>query len=154
MKLRRILKHTIPDPVRRLGWRGYYHTRDNWLKPRLKTIVSCQTSQKIVALTFDDGPNPTYTPQILEVLAHFQVKATFFLLGRNVAAHPKTVHAVVEAGHAIGNHTFNHPYLADCTPAEVISELSQCQRTIREVVGIVPKVMRPPFGAQSPECLA
>lgn len=114
-------------------------------------MVGCQTSQKIVALTFDDGPNPVYTPQILDVLAHYQVKATFFLLGRNVAAHPHLARTVVQTGHAIGNHTFTHPYLPDCGPLGVARELSQCQRTIREVIGVAPEIMRPPYGAQAPE---
>jgi peptidoglycan/xylan/chitin deacetylase (PgdA/CDA1 family) len=146
MRLRCILKHTIPTRVRRLGWRGYYRARDHWLK----TIVGCQTTQKIVALTFDDGPNPNYTSSILEILAHYQVKATFFLLGRNVAAHPESAREVVQAGHAIDNHTFTHPCLADCSPVDVARELLQCRRTMREVIGVVPDVMRPPFGAQGP----
>jgi peptidoglycan/xylan/chitin deacetylase (PgdA/CDA1 family) len=101
-----------------------------------------------VALTFDDGPNPTYTPQILDVLAQYEAKATFFLLGRNVAAYPETARDVARAGHAVGNHAFDHRCLANSSVAGVVRELSQCQRIIREVTGVVPKVMRPPFGAQ------
>jgi len=142
--MRSILKRTIPSPVRRLGWRGYYHLRNNWLR----TIIGCRTTRKIVALTFDDGPNPTYTPPVLEILAHHQVKATFFLLGRNVATHPGTARQIAQAGHAVGNHTFTHPRLDHCRPMKVVRELSQCQGAIREAVGIAPKVMRPPFGLQ------
>ena len=147
MRLRPILRPMVPGPVRRLGWRGYYHARDNWLK----TIVGCRTTRKIVALTFDDGPNPDYTPLILEILAHYQIKATFFLLGRNVAAYSETAREVARAGHAIGNHTFTHPCLADCSPVGVARELFQCQRTIQEMIGVVPEVMRPPFGIQDPK---
>jgi peptidoglycan/xylan/chitin deacetylase (PgdA/CDA1 family) len=146
MSLRRILKPMIPGPVRRLGWHGYYYAYDNWLK----TIVGCRTTRKIVALTFDDGPHPEYTLPILGILAKYQIKATFFLLGRNVAAYPETAHQIAQAGHAIGNRTFTHPCLADCSPVEVARELLQCQRTIREVIGVAPKVMRPPFGTQGP----
>jgi peptidoglycan/xylan/chitin deacetylase (PgdA/CDA1 family) len=146
MSLRRILKPIVPGPVRRLWWRGYYYACDNWLQ----TIVGCRTTRKIIALTFDDGPNPDCTPRILEILARYQVKATFFMLGGNVAAHPEIARKVAQAGHAIGNHTFTHPCLADCSPVEVTRELLQCQRTIREVIGVAPKVMRPPFGTQNP----
>jgi len=150
MSLRRILKHIVPGPVRRVGWRGYYHVRDyardNWLK----TVVGCRTTRKIVALTFDDGPHPEYTPPILEILAKHGIKATFFMLGRNVAAYPETARQVARAEHAIGNHTSMHPCLADCKPVEVARELLHCQRTIRQVIGVVPKVMRPPFGVQDP----
>jgi peptidoglycan/xylan/chitin deacetylase (PgdA/CDA1 family) len=135
--------------VRRLGWRGYYRARDhvyNWPK----AIVGCRTTWKIVALTFDDGPNPDYTPPILETLDEYQIKATFFLLGRNVAAYPETARQVARAGHAVGNHTCTHPCLADCSPLEVARELFQCQRIIRAVIGMIPEVMRPPFGMQAP----
>lgn len=151
MGLRQILKPIIPDPIRHLGWRGYYYACDNWLKPPLKTIVGCRTSRKIVALTFDDGPHPDATPAILDVLARYQVKATFFLLGRSVAAFPEVARKVTEAGHAVGNHTFHHPFIPDLSPGEVAGELSKCQKIIRETMGISPDIMRPPFGAQSPE---
>lgn len=144
MTLRQVLKRIIPTPARHAGWRVYDHVRDNWLK----TIVGSPTPRRIVALTFDDGPNPDSTPQILEVLAQFKVKATFFLLGRNVAAHPEIVRRVVQAGHAIGNHTFTHPRLVGCGALAVARELIQCRQAIRQAVGLAPKLMRPPFGAQ------
>lgn len=146
MRLRRTLRHVIPSPVRRQAWRGYRYARDTWLK----TIVGCQTAEKIAALTFDDGPNPASTPLILEILASYQVKATFFLLGRNVAAYPETARQIVQAGHATGNHTFTHLPLVDCSPAQVARELFQCQQVIWKATGILPEVMRPPFGVQSP----
>lgn len=151
MNLRYILKRTVPDPIRHIGWRAYYRILDNnWLKSRLKTIVGCQTTQKIVALTFDDGPNLIYTPQILDILAHYRVKATFFLLGRNVTAHPETAKLVAKQGHTLGNHTFSHPCLADCSFAQVVNELAHCQQTIREATGIAPQLMRPPYGLLAP----
>jgi peptidoglycan/xylan/chitin deacetylase (PgdA/CDA1 family) len=146
MSLRRILKSVVPGPIRRLGWRGYFHARDNWLG----AIVGCRTTEKTVALTFDDGPNPDCTPLILGILAHYQVKTTFFMLGRNVAAYPEIARDVVQAGHAIGNHTYTHRCLADSRMVGVIRALSQCRRTIREVTQVAPRVMRPPFGAQDP----
>lgn len=136
----------VPGPVRRLAWRGYYYACENRLQP----IVSCRTTRKIVALTFDDGPHPEYTPPILEILAEYRIKATFFLLGRNVAAYPETARQVARAEHAIGNHTSAHPCLAECRPIEVARELLRCQRTIRQAIGVVPRVVRPPFGTQGP----
>jgi len=144
MQIRRILKSVVPSPVRRLGWRGYYYARNNWLK----SVVGCRTTQRIVALTFDDGPNPDCTPLILEILAHYHVKATFFSLGENVVSYPELARKVHKAGHAVGNHTFTHRRLVGCSPATVVRELSQCQRALREVTGAVPRIMRPPSGAQ------
>jgi peptidoglycan/xylan/chitin deacetylase (PgdA/CDA1 family) len=150
MSLRRILKPVVPGPVRRLGWRGYYRARDHVCSNWLQTIVGSRTTRRIVALTFDDGPHPDYTPPILEILAQHQIQATFFLLGRNVAAYPGTARQIAQAGHAIGNHSSTHPRLADRSPVEVARELLECQRTIREVIGVTPEVMRPPFGTQDP----
>lgn len=144
--LRPFLRQMIPEPVRRLGWRGYYSTRARWRS----TVVGCRTNQRIVALTFDDGPNPEATPRVLEVLARYQVTATFFFLGRNVASHPGTVRRAFEAGHAIGNHTFSHRRLVGCGPLTVARELAQCQAAIRSTLGIHPRVMRPPYGHQDP----
>ena len=144
MGVKSVLKHIVPGHVRRPGWRGYYHVRDHWLK----TIVGCDTTRKVVALTFDDGPNPDATSSIVEILARYQVRATFFFLGRQVAAYPNVARQVFEAGHVIGNHTFTHRRLVGCSPMTVARELLQCQRAIREAVGVKPKLMRPPFGAQ------
>jgi len=146
MSLKSVAKRIIPNPVRHLGWRGYHYLWHNWLA----TITGCQTAEKVVALTFDDGPNPDYTPPILEILARYQIKATFFMIGENVVAHPQIAREVVGAGHAIGNHTFTHPRLVGCSPAFVAKELFQCQRTIRQVTDVAPNLMRPPFGAQDP----
>src|SRR5690606_19177353 len=93
---------------------------------------------------------PESTPHILDMLELYDVKATFFLLGQNVAEHPQIARAIVKRGHAIGNHTFNHPRLADLNPVQVARELRRCQRTIQDAVGSRPALMRPPYGAQSP----
>lgn len=144
MNARFLAQQVLPAPLYRLGRQGYGYVRQNWLA----TVVACSTSQKIVGLTFDDGPSE-YTPQILAVLNRYRVKATFFLLGKNVAAHPDTARAILQGGHAVGNHTFSHPRLSEINPLQVISELRQCQKTIQEVVGTKTRTMRPPQGAQS-----
>ena len=73
-----------------------------------RAVSSVPTSAPLVALTFDDGPDPAYTPRVLEILAQHQVRATFFMIGRSAARHPELVAAVLTAGHTIANHTQDH----------------------------------------------
>jgi len=94
----------------------------------------------------DDGPNPEYTLPILGVLARYDGNATFFLVGQAVESQEALAREIVEAGHAVGNHTFTHRCLADCNPTTVVRELSQCQRAIREATGVRARAMRPPYG--------
>ena len=84
-----------------------------------KNIVRLDTDQRIVALTFDDGPNPPYTDQLLDVLAKHDVKATFFMIGNRIEKHPETVKRVIAEGHQIGNHSYSHPLLGFLPPTYV-----------------------------------
>ena len=84
-----------------------------------KNIVSLNTDQRVVALTYDDGPNPPYTDQLLDVLAKHNVKATFFLIGNRIERHPETVRRVITEGHEVGNHTYSHPLLGFLPPSYV-----------------------------------
>ena len=68
--------------------------------------------EKYVALTFDDGPHPRYTPKILEILEEYGIKATFFVVGVNAENYPDTIEKVIKAGHEIGNHTYSHPHVS------------------------------------------
>jgi peptidoglycan/xylan/chitin deacetylase (PgdA/CDA1 family) len=144
LRLRRILKCIIPQQIQHLVWRGSYYIQNNWLR----TLVGCQTSKRVIALTFDDGPNQNATHQILDILNFYKVKATFFLLGRNIVNYPETARCIVGTGHCIGNHTYNHPYLVKQSPNFITQELSSCQQAIKELVGVKTKIMRPPYGAQ------
>jgi peptidoglycan/xylan/chitin deacetylase (PgdA/CDA1 family) len=126
MSVKSAVKRILPQWVRRVGWRGYYHARAH----RLQTMAGCQTSRKIAALTFDDGPDPAGTLPIIEMLARYRVSATFFVLGKNVTAYPEIVRRVVHAGHAIGHHTFTPPRLVGCHPRTVARELILCQKSI------------------------
>lgn len=75
-------------------------------------VITCGgSSQPAVALTFDDGPSPCYTPQILALLKRYQARGTFFVLGRKVEEHPGLIKAMLAAGHEVGNHTYSHPHL-------------------------------------------
>jgi peptidoglycan/xylan/chitin deacetylase (PgdA/CDA1 family) len=105
-------------------------------------------------LTYDDGPNDPHTLRLLEVLARHVVKATFFLLGRFVAEKPEIAREVARAGHAIGNHTFNHPNLIFCSAARVRSELERCRKVLTDTVGEHSALWRPPFGARLPHVLS
>ena len=101
-------------------------------------------SRKFVCLTFDDGPKPPYTQEILDVLKKEHVKATFFMLGYNVQQWPDLARRVVAEGHAIGNHTFNHA--KGHSPEQAAWEVDQAERTIEQVVGVRPTIFRPPYG--------
>ncbi len=103
-----------------------------------------------IALTFDDGPNEPYTSQVLQVLKDNDVKATFFLVGMNVEKDPAAVRAVVQAGHAIGNHSWSHPDMILETPGQVDRQLELTESAIEKAAGRRPKLFRPPYGADDP----
>lgn len=108
---------------------------------------SCKTDSMRIALTFDDGPHPHQTEQILRVLDEYGVKATFFMVGVNVHNYPDAARAVVAAGHEVGNHTYSHLHLRDLNEAGLARELKRCEETIQEVCGCRPTLFRPPEGA-------
>jgi peptidoglycan/xylan/chitin deacetylase (PgdA/CDA1 family) len=101
-------------------------------------------------LTFDDGPNPTATARILDVLAAERVPAAFFLVGDHVRRFPELARAVVTAGHVAGNHTNTHVKLHRCGPRRVRRELEAAHRAIAEMTGAVPRVFRAPHGYRNP----
>ena len=99
------------------------------------------------ALTFDDGPNPIYTPQILAELASAQVPATFFTVGSAGAARPDLLRAEAQSGHSVENHTWNHSDLTRLPPAAVADELQRTTDLIQQATGVRPKCFRPPYAA-------
>ncbi len=103
--------------------------------------------RKEIALSFDDGPHPRYTPMILDILAEYNVRATFFMIGENVTYYPAAARAVVEAGHEIGNHTFTHRGVNRMDEAGVAAELEACERAIASVTNVPPRFLRPPEGS-------
>lgn len=105
-----------------------------------------QTTEKAVALTFDDGPSPRWTPAVLKILAQFKARGTFFLVGRNALANPRLVAQEVLAGDEIGNHTFDHPNLRALTAAGVDKELVRGARAIERAGAPKPTLFRPPWG--------
>ncbi|MBV9736704.1 MAG: polysaccharide deacetylase family protein [Candidatus Eremiobacteraeota bacterium] len=113
-----------------------------------KTVVSGPSDQRLVALTYDDGPNPPYTDRILDVLAREKVQATFFVVGRAVVAYPQTMRHIVAGGHAIGNHTWDHRHLVILSRSGLRAEMDRTDAAIQKSVHVRTRLMRPPFGAR------
>jgi peptidoglycan/xylan/chitin deacetylase (PgdA/CDA1 family) len=107
-----------------------------------------------LALTFDDGPNPAFTPKLLEVLAEHGVPATFFLLGSRAQANQELVRRIVAAGHLVGNHSWSHPNLALSAAGKIREELTRTRDALEQMTGGPVKYFRPPFGARRPVTLA
>lgn len=103
--------------------------------------------EKTVALTFDDGPDAKYTPAILDILQKYNVKATFFLVGTQVKKYPEIVQRIVDEGHRIGNHTFDHKDLTKLSKVQIREEIAQNDELIRGAVGFTPELVRAPYGA-------
>ncbi|MGT2755724.1 polysaccharide deacetylase family protein [Streptococcus ovuberis] len=102
---------------------------------------------KVIALTFDDGPRPETTPQVLDLLASHQIKATFFLLGQSILGNESIVQRMAAEGHQLANHTWSHPYLTKISPDQIRAEVTQTQDLILRVSGQLPTVLRPPYGS-------
>lgn len=101
---------------------------------------------KQAALTFDDGPDATWTPQILEILREKHVKATFFVIGSQAQKYPEMLRQLYSDGHTIGNHTQNHLNLVKLDPPKIDEEIEQSSFIIREIIGKTPRLIRPPYG--------
>lgn len=105
--------------------------------------------EKVIALTFDDGPDGDFTPRILDVLRAHRAKATFFVVGKQIEYFPEILRQIVADGHEIGSHTYSHPQLSGLSEARLRSELALTSELIRAACGIAPVCFRPPFGAIS-----
>lgn len=111
---------------------------------RKGTIYHVGVDDKIVALTFDDGPSPEWTPKILDALKKSGVKATFFMLGKHVEEYPDIAKRVAEEGHDIGNHTYVHPNLLFYNKNELKQEIKKAEDVIYAATGVRTKYFRPP----------
>ncbi|MBF9059395.1 polysaccharide deacetylase family protein [Rhodobacterales bacterium HKCCSP123] len=110
------------------------------------TVTRVHTARPLVAMTFDDGPHPTLTPQLLDILAERGIRATFYVIGWRVLREPQLMRRIVAEGHEIGNHTWSHPSLYDYSDAAVLSQLDRTSQAIQETVGRPPVTLRPPYG--------
>lgn len=126
---------------------GGYAGPIDWL---MRTERHLPRDRKVVALTFDDGPDPVRTPALLDVLAEQRAPATFFLLGDASEMHPEVVTRIAAEGHELGNHTYCHRYLPLARSRSVERELRQTDRAIARATGRVPRVARPPWGGRAP----
>ena len=102
---------------------------------------------KSIAISFDDGPGATTTPQLLQILKEKNVHATFFVLGENTAQHPDIVKQTAEAGHEIGNHTYDHQDLATLSAQSITEEVTKADTEIKKATGKTPTFVRPPYGS-------
>jgi peptidoglycan/xylan/chitin deacetylase (PgdA/CDA1 family) len=110
-------------------------------------VVKRGPRRPMVALTFDDGPHPEYTPRILEALAAGGVQATFFMVGMRIAAAPALARDVAAAGHDLGNHTYRHRHLWTLSPSASVDELDRGAAAVADATGVRPRYFRPPWGA-------
>ena len=103
---------------------------------------------RAVYLTFDDGPIPEVTPQVLDILACYQIKATFFMVGENIDKPPEVFEQVVQGGHSIGNHTSTHLKGWNCSTDDYLSNVAQCNKAIftHHPSIYIPTLFRPPYG--------
>ena len=99
-----------------------------------------------IALTFDDGPHPLYTPLLLEGLRERGVKASFFLIGKNIEGNEEIVKQMAEQGHIVGNHTYNHVKVNDLPPQQACEEMKKTSDLVKEITGETTCYIRPPFG--------
>ena len=110
-------------------------------------ILSGKGDSRKIALTFDDGPHPYKTDKILDLLETYNIHATFFVIGQNVAAHPEIVCRELSLGHEVGNHTYSHKSLAKCSKGFVEKEITATEEILLEKTGCAPRLFRPPEGA-------
>ena len=110
-----------------------------------KNMVRLNTDQRVVALTYDDGPNPPYTDQLLDVLAKHNVKATFFMIGNRIERHPETVNRVIAEEHQVGNHTYSHPLLGFLPPFCIRREIERTDDLLQQYGIAKDSVFRAPM---------
>jgi peptidoglycan-N-acetylglucosamine deacetylase len=118
------------------------------------TFTGLPAGSRTLALTYDDGPNDPHTLRLLEVLAKHKVRATFFVIGHYAQKRPDITREILRAGHAIGNHTFNHRNLIFVSGEQTKLELQRCQQALADTTGELPSLFRPPFGGRRPGTLA
>ncbi|MBA6153891.1 polysaccharide deacetylase family protein [Gelidibacter maritimus] len=119
----------------------------------LKPITSNKVlTDKKIALTFDDGPNPEFTLKVLQILKDYNAKATFFCIGQHIETYPEILKAIVQDGHDIGNHSFSHNLMIDFNSTERwLQEIKQTDNSIHKISGKKTTLFRPPFGVTTPK---
>lgn len=118
-------------------------------EPRI-SFNSVHVEGRYIAMTFDDGPNATLTPRLLDLLAAHKMKVTFFVVGENAAEHPEILKRAVREGHEIANHSWSHPNLGQMGDEGVRRELQKTDDAIKAAIGTRPTLLRPPYGSITP----
>lgn len=114
---------------------------------RYSDVVYCKkNSQMKIALTFDDGPHPIYTREILDILREYGIRATFFVIGQNVELYPELVEQELAEGHEVGNHTYSHCHFSETSSEQIIREIEACERSVYQLCEYRTKLFRPPEG--------
>ena len=117
----------------------------------LKAFNSANISEKKIVLTFDDGPNEEFTPEILKLLQKYNATATFFCIGKQIEKHPELVQKIISQGHLIGNHSFSHSNFFDFYDSKkVLAELQKTNELVFKITGKMMNFFRPPFGVTNP----
>ncbi|MCX2678345.1 polysaccharide deacetylase family protein [Galbibacter sp. EGI 63066] len=107
--------------------------------------------ENVVAITFDDGPNPKFTPKVMDVLDKYNAKATFFCVGKHIKSHPELFKTILSKGHSVGNHTFSHDkFFGFFNANKVIEELQDTDAIVKETAGLDMKMYRPVYGVTNP----
>lgn len=127
------------------AWGTVPNSRE-YYEERGEIVWEVPTADKLVAFTFDDGPDGRLTPEILRLLKQFEAKATFFVVGDKVLRHPEIVQAELEEGHEVGNHTFHHPSLQKISTPQMLEEISSTQEAVMQAIHQRPTLFRPPGG--------
>lgn len=110
-------------------------------------VLQGPTNKKQVALTFDDGPDPRFTPQILDILKANNIRATFFVMGARAKAYPELVKRMINEGHIVGNHTYWHPNLVEQGDIDKLErEVKRTEDELEQIIGYRTKLFRPPYG--------
>ncbi|MBQ9805041.1 MAG: polysaccharide deacetylase family protein [Clostridia bacterium] len=117
---------------------------------QVEVYRSVKTDDMRIALTFDDGPHPRQTAEILALLEQYGVRATFFMVGENVSNYPDAARAVVRAGHEVGNHTYSHEHIKNLNAERMEEELERCEDVLEELLEYHPHLFRPPEGKITP----
>lgn len=126
-----------------------FHPRNQWLVTN-RSRVECN-GQRCISLTFDDGPTLLRTPELLDILRESNVRATFFVVGKQAEKHPELLRRAVDEGHLIGNHTYSHSALfCFLMPRRLRREIEQGQETIERICGYRPRYFRSPVGLRHP----
>lgn len=117
----------------------------------IRIVCEGDSSEKRMALTFDDGPSAEHTPAILDLLRAEGVKATFFCIGKNIAGNETLLKQIHEEGHTIGNHSYSHHFLFDLfSRSKMTADLKSCDQIVNSTINVTPRMFRPPYGVTNP----